>query len=84
MSVLIWVQTVCKGYQQTTQLSGFFDISEFEKGKAFTYIKFHVYLFTQEANQLYLLVLSADNSKSANQQKTKKHAKLLSRKAIKT
>ena len=59
-------------YEQTTQLSGFFDISEYEKGKAFTNIKFHVYLFTQEANQLYLLVPSADNSKSANQQKKKK------------
>ena len=78
LSVLIWVQTVCKGYQQTKQLSGFFDISEFERGKAFTNIKFLVYLFTQEANQLYLLVPSADKSKSANQQKTKKHAKLLS------
>ena len=76
LSVLIWVQTVCKGYQQTTQLSGFFDISEFEKGKAFTNVKFHIYLFTQEANQLFLLVPSADNSKSANQQKTKKHAKV--------
>ena len=70
-------------YQQTTQLSGFFDISEFEKGKAFTNIKFHIYLFTQEANQLYLLVPSADNSNSAYQQKTKKHAKLFSRQTIK-
>ena len=82
LSVPIWVQTVCKGYQLTTQLSGFFDMSEFEKGKAFTNIKFLIYLFTQEA-QLYLLLPSADNSKSANQQKTKKHAKLLSRQTIK-
>ena len=63
-------------HEQTTQLSGFFDISEYEKGKAFTNIKFHVYLFTQEANQLYLLVPSADNSKSANQQKKKKACKI--------
>ena len=61
---------------QTTQLSRIFDKSEFEKGKAFTNIKFHVYLFPQEANQLYLLVPSADNSKSANQQKKKKACKI--------
>ena len=34
MSGLIWVQTVCKGYQQMTlvgkELSGFFELSEFE------------------------------------------------------
>ena len=65
------------------RLSAFSKI-EFEKGKAFTKIKFHSYLFTQEANQLfYLLVLAADISQSANQQTTKKHAKLLSRQTVK-
>ena len=64
------------------RLSAFSKI-EFEKGKAFTKIKFHSYLFTQEANQLYLLVLAADISQSANQQTTKKHAKLLGRQTVK-
>ena len=58
------------------RLSAFSKI-EFEKGKAFTKIKFHSYLFTQEANQLfYLLVLAADISQSANQQTTKKACKI--------
>ena len=62
------------------RLSAFSKI-EFEKGKAFTKIKFHSYLFTQEANQLFtywcwLLI-------SHNQQTSKKHAKLLSRQTVK-
>ena len=40
LSSLVWVQTVCKGYQQTTQLSRFIEISEFKKEKAFSNIKF--------------------------------------------